>query len=130
MLEHQLSRKPFHPGDFAASNYVDAMALISKEAWAYVGGYATFLLGWEDYDLWLRFINAGLFGIHVDEILADYRVHPNSMLKTSTDKKRNKADLNQWIESQHHWLGLVGDRVGYQIQEISDDQPNTQAQAS
>src|SRR5262249_11447427 len=35
-------------------NYIDAMALIRKDAWARVGGYVS-MKGWEDYHLWCCF---------------------------------------------------------------------------
>ena len=54
----------------AKGNYIDAMALVSKSAWESVGGYAHFnTMGWEDYDLWLTFIEAGLEILFIPEIL-------------------------------------------------------------
>ena len=45
---------PYDPQRFVAGNYIDAMALVSKEAWAMVGGYDHVRYGWEDYDFWSR----------------------------------------------------------------------------
>jgi glycosyltransferase involved in cell wall biosynthesis len=105
----------FHPAGFTAVNGVDAMAMISKEAWSLVGGYATHhRLGWEDYDLWCRFIGAGLHGVHAARVLAEYRVHERSMLQTSTDRELNKANLLDVLERDHEWLGLTSrPRCGY-----------------
>lgn len=69
-------------------NYIDAMALVSKSAWEGVGGYAHFnTMGWEDYDLWLKFIEAGLEILFIPEILCRYRVHPKSMNNVETGPK-------------------------------------------
>ena len=50
-------------------NYIDAMALIRKSAWVQVGGY-TPMQGWEDYDLWCKFMEAGIEGVFVPEFCA------------------------------------------------------------
>ena len=85
--------KPFSALRLLSGNYIDAMAMISKEAWSYVGGYATHRLGWQDYDFWCRLLEVGLHGVHVDEVLALYRVHQKSMLRTTTNRRNNKVDL-------------------------------------
>ncbi|MGU3539573.1 glycosyltransferase family 2 protein [Methylobacterium sp. A54F] len=72
-------------------NYVDAMALVARAAWARAGGYAALDLGWEDYDLWLTFAGAGIRGIFVPEILCRYRVHAASMLRTGTDLRQHRV---------------------------------------
>lgn len=92
------------PDRFRSGNYVDAMALVSKAAWAGAGGYAPLDLGWEDYDLWLRFIEAGLRGIFVPELLCRYRVHGQSMLRTVTDIRQQRVRLQ--VAHRHPWLDL------------------------
>jgi GT2 family glycosyltransferase len=69
-----------------AGPYIDAAALIRKDAWAAVGGYsaaADELYGWEDYDLWLNFANRGMRATFVPEILVRYRSHGASMIHTT-----------------------------------------------
>lgn len=114
-----IGNRPYDPGSLVPGNYIDAMAMISKEAWAYVGGYTTHRMGWQDYDLWCRFIEKGLMGYHVDETLADYRVHGTSMLRSSTEKTANKQKLNEWMETQHPWLSLTLNRDGHRV--LSND---------
>ena len=46
-------------------------------------------------------------GVHVPEILADYRVHGGSMLRTETDKQANKAALIAEMERRHTWLRIA-----------------------
>lgn len=102
-----IGNRHYSPMLLKGGNFIDAMALVSKEAWAFVGGYATHRMGWQDYDLWCRFVDKGLFGVHVPEVLADYRVHSSSMLRVSTDKIGNKIKLLDWMEEQHDWLCLT-----------------------
>ena len=111
---------PFSPDTFRHGNQIDAMALISREAWAQVGGYDSAMrLGWEDYELWLRFCDAGLSGLQVPEILGRYRVHPQSMTKTVTSKRLAATALRRQLQSRYPWTALVrpGDDVGETAEE-------------
>ena len=89
---------------FEPANYVDAMALVSRAAWARVGGYAQLDIGWEDFDLWCRFIEVGIQGVFVPEILCRYRVHGESMLRTETDPRTLR--IAQRLMVRHPWLRL------------------------
>ncbi len=88
-------------------NYIDATALVSKEAWQAVGGYTHIEGGWEDYDFWLKFVEHGISAAYVPEILCRYRQHPKSMMKTETDATREtkRAILIQML-LRHPWLEL------------------------
>lgn len=97
----------FAPIRFAGGNYIDAMALISKAAWAAVGGYDHVRFGWEDYDFWCRFVEHGFWGRHVPQVLAEYRVHGRSMLRTVTEIDANKRRLVADIEDRHKWLQVA-----------------------
>jgi glycosyltransferase involved in cell wall biosynthesis len=97
--------------DFSAlrllqGNYIDAMALVAKWAWAAAGGYAHIRYGWEDFDFWARLVEQGLFGISVPEVLADYRVHRASMLHTMTEVHDHKRDLVAELTARHPWLDI------------------------
>ncbi len=72
-------------------NTVDAMVLMRKNAWQQAGGYSVMeVMGWEDYDLWFKIARNGGWGILVPEILARYRVHSKSMLRTITNPKSDR----------------------------------------
>ena len=98
--------EPFSAMRFAGGNYIDAMALVGKWAWAAVGGYEHIPHGWEDYDFWCRFVENGFWGIPVAEVLAEYRVHNQSMLRTSTDQHENKLKLIRDLNRRHDWLSI------------------------
>ncbi|HEY0789478.1 MAG TPA: class I SAM-dependent methyltransferase [Chthoniobacterales bacterium] len=101
-----MERHPFDPGRFIAGNYIDAMTLVSKEAWAAVGGYGDFRMGWEDFDFWCRLVERGLAGYPAGEApLAEYRVHRSSMLSTTTI--RNAPRVIADLEERHPWLNIV-----------------------
>ncbi len=88
-------------------NYIDAMALVRKSAWALAGGYDHVRYGWEDFDLWARIAERGGFGLGVRKILADYRVHDRSMLHTTTEKRVHREALAEDMERRHPWLDLA-----------------------
>jgi glycosyltransferase involved in cell wall biosynthesis len=98
--------EPYAAARLAAGNYIDAMALIDKSAWAAVGGYDHIRFGWEDFDLWCLMAEQGLWGCQADGVLAEYRVHGNSMLRTQTDIARNKQLLIDDIQARHPWLAV------------------------
>jgi glycosyltransferase involved in cell wall biosynthesis len=87
-------------------NYIDAMALVRKSAWAAAGGYDHVRYGWEDYDFWCRLAERGHFGMATPEVLADYRVHTQSMLHTTTEVQDHKGDLIDDLMRRHSWLDL------------------------
>jgi glycosyltransferase involved in cell wall biosynthesis len=93
------------PSKLRHGNYIDAMAMFSKTAWSEVGEYSYFdVMGWEDYDLWLKFIERGFTGIFIPEVLCRYRVHPASMNLQETGPKGLR--LNVEMTARHPWLDL------------------------
>jgi glycosyltransferase involved in cell wall biosynthesis len=87
---------------FQRGNYVDAMALIRSRSWREVGGYSHIEGGWEDFDLWCKFIEAGMVGLYVPEILCRYRVHGSSMLRTDTVTATDALKVE--LSARHPWL--------------------------
>ena len=76
----------FDVGLFAFGNFLPASGLTRKRAWEDVGGYCergVFQLGWEDYDFWLRLIDAGYRAHWIPEIVGRYRRHGESMSSLS-----------------------------------------------
>jgi hypothetical protein len=103
---HVIGLERFSALRFASSNYIDAMAMVAKWAWASVGGYTHIEHGWEDYDFWCKCVESGLWGRQVPAILAEYRVHAASMLRTSTDRASNKRSVIRQLESRHDWMTI------------------------
>lgn len=97
---------PFEPQRLAAGNFIDAMALVSKEAWAIVGGVDHVQHGWEDYDFWCRIAELGLRGEWLSRPLAQYRVHAASMQKVQTQVPDNYRRLLATFKQRHPWVSL------------------------
>ncbi|WP_228518301.1 MULTISPECIES: glycosyltransferase [unclassified Gluconobacter] len=104
---------PFNPLSLISGNRIDAMAMVTKWAWAAVGGYyvSREAMGWEDFDLWCSLAERGLPGHHVPQILADYRQHETSMTNTSTEKEAHKARVVAFVQARHPWIRLSAERA-------------------
>ena len=102
-----MSDIPYDPQRFVHSNFIDAMALISKEAWAMVGGYHHVRHGWEDYDFWCRMAELGLAGEWRQEIWLNIASSAASMLKQETTALENYRLLISNFEKRHRWVALI-----------------------
>lgn len=78
-------------------NYIDAMVLHKADALRQVGWYTAKppfdRCGWEDFELWFKYIRAGLRGIKLHQPQIAYRVHGASMLHTTTDRNNLRERL-------------------------------------
>ncbi len=74
------SHLAWDPQRFVFGNYIDAMALFRRAVVLEGGGYQVGAFGWEDFDLWCRFVDEGRHATLVPNILGRYRVGHGSML--------------------------------------------------
>ncbi|WP_237469033.1 glycosyltransferase [Gluconobacter sphaericus] len=104
---------PFNPLSLVSGNRIDAMAMVTKWAWAAVGGYyvSREAMGWEDFDLWCSLAERGLPGHHVPQVLADYRQHETSMTNASTEKDAHKARVVAFVQARHPWIRLSAEQA-------------------
>jgi hypothetical protein len=90
---------------FEYNNYIDAMAMVRTSACLAVGGYGYFEVpGYEDYDLWCKFVEQGYNAVFVPQILCRYRVHERSMLRRET--AAGIGHLSAEMLFRHPWLKL------------------------
>ena len=76
--------RPYNPYQLLLSTSVVGCALIRSEAWQQVGGYDTGRRrGNEDWDLWIRLLEAGWQQVEVPRPLFRYRQHGISMSVTT-----------------------------------------------
>ncbi len=91
-----MSSLDWSPRRLLEGPYIDAMALLDKQAVLDLGGYSTELIdygwfGWEDYDLWLKLAQAGRSCRLVPRIVAGYRDHGASMLRRTNRSSERLA---------------------------------------
>ena len=104
--DHVFGGYSFQAMRFAGGNYIDSMALVAVWAWAGAGAPHPVRHGWEDYDLWCRMVELGLWGLPVEEVLADYRVHGGSMLRTTVDQANYRRPIIEQLRAVHSWLQI------------------------
>ncbi|MDF1673840.1 MAG: glycosyltransferase family A protein [Vicingaceae bacterium] len=71
-------------------NYIDACAIYRKSIWEKVNGYDEDMpvMGYEDWDFWLRIALQGAKFHHINEVTFDYRVRNNSMLSNTFSQNK------------------------------------------
>ena len=100
---------PWDPQRLINGNYIDALSLVRREAWSYVGGFQHTPGGWEDYDFWCRFVEHGLNAEQVPKLLGIYNHHVNSMKNTETSNR--ESELRQLLQRRHPWLKLTSQQT-------------------
>jgi GT2 family glycosyltransferase len=70
--------------------------MFTKKAFDDCGGYDEDLIGWEDYDLWLRMMKNGYIGKRIPKPLFVYFHHENDGT-VSTKANQNQQELYQNI---------------------------------
>ncbi|GAB0115841.1 glycosyltransferase family 2 protein [Acidisoma sp. C75] len=95
----------WQPEWLKTGNYIDAMALVSRDAWRDCGGYSHIEGGWEDYDFWCKMIEQGYEALFVPEILCRYRVHGTSMLRTESARSYDSMFVEMTM--RHPWMRLA-----------------------
>lgn len=83
-------------------NYIDACAVIRKSVIEEAGFYDNMeIMGFEDWDLWLRIAFKGYQFRYVDEVLFDYRVTVNSMIKTLNADIKKQNDIEAYFINKY-----------------------------
>jgi glycosyltransferase involved in cell wall biosynthesis/GT2 family glycosyltransferase len=87
--------RPYNPYQLLLSNSVVGCVLLRRQAWEAVGGYAEDMRsGNEDWDLWLRLLDAGWEQVTVPAPLFRYRKHGVSMsVETEARFERARAAM-------------------------------------
>ena len=99
----------FNLTKLAHANYIDMCAIVRKKVVDAVGGFDEdrFLIGNEDWDLWLN-IGINNFGFHfIDEVLFDYRIRKNSVHETQSAKTNRFVDLQLYFFKKYSKLYLM-----------------------
>lgn len=83
-----LSYYDWDPEILVQQPYIDAMAMFRRDVLLSLSGYDKALnqigwFGWEDYDMWLRFVQQNLKVAFVPNILCLYRHHETSMINVT-----------------------------------------------
>ena len=91
----------FNLQNMMVENQIDACAVYRKSVWEAVGGYDEKMpiMGYEDWDMWMNMIFKNYKFHYVPEILFDYRVLGNSMLRSISVS--NKKKLFRYMDEKY-----------------------------
>lgn len=86
-------------------NCLDNCAIYRREVWEQCGGYDENMVGFEDWELWIRAYEYGFKFYHLPEPLYFYRVKTlEESLNLTCQKPRNFSKLLHYIYSKHSRL--------------------------
>jgi glycosyltransferase involved in cell wall biosynthesis len=97
----------FNLQNMMVENHIDACAVYRKSVWEAVGGYDEKMpvMGFEDWDMWLNMAFRSYSFHYVNEIMFDYRVLGNSMLR-SINISRRKLLFKYMDEKYKNYLNM------------------------
>lgn len=90
---HRLRSGPWDPGRLTTGNYISACSLFRREAAKDIPWDANLAI-WQDWDLWLRYAQAGLEGVYVAQT-AFFAFTLDSSLSTEY-KVRSRSFYRKW----------------------------------
>ena len=94
--------KPWDEALLYRTQYIGGASLFRRSAWAKTTGYhGDFTIGNEDYDFWLRIVEAGYRGAYLPESLYEYRMHAASW-SSGTDGGDDRLLRSRLLILEHH----------------------------
>jgi glycosyltransferase involved in cell wall biosynthesis len=117
-------------------NYIDACAVIRRQAWSACGGYDSEMpvQGMEDWDLWLSMLEHGFTLHRLDMETFDYRVCPESMLSKNAEPEVQAA-VERYVLAKHAQFYLQHlrrqvDRLDMMAKTLADNEEKLTALAT
>lgn len=112
---------PFDLKKILAGNYIDMCSVMRKKIWEELGGLDENpnLIGHEDWEFWIRAGVAGVGFYHIDEVLFDYRLVSNSLVRSATKPEKYQRMLDYVYQKHlsvliHGYKGLYNQYTFYQ----------------
>ena len=91
-------------------NYIDACAVIRKSSLEAAGFYDNMkIMGYEDWDLWLRMAFMNYNFHYIDEVLFEYRVSKSSMMRTLN------ADIKKQNDIERYFIKKYSDKLDFEF---------------
>jgi glycosyltransferase involved in cell wall biosynthesis len=94
--------KAFDMYSLLIENYIDMCSLVRRNVWNSVGGLDEnkLIIGHEDWEFWIR-IGAHGFGFyHLNDIMFEYRIRNDSLIKQASAKENYSHMLN-YVHTKH-----------------------------
>lgn len=95
---------PFNINKIMVQNYIDICCIMRREVCTGINGFdeEKRIIGFEDWDLYIRAYAAGFKFLFVDEEVYDYRIVPGSLSNRHSEEDIRTAYT--YIHAKHAWL--------------------------
>ncbi len=102
--EDRFISRDFSKDSLLAGNYIDMCSIIRREVFDEVGGFDEHkdLIGWEDWDFWIRISQTDWKFHFIDQELFEYRVRNESLMGASDLIRKEK--MLQYLGMKHGYL--------------------------
>lgn len=99
--------------DLLLENYIDNCAVIRKTAWESVGGLdeRREIMGWEDWDLWMRLALKGWQFHHINEAMFYYRMRSDSLIHSFSKEEMKQKLLALFDKPEYELVRLYRAKV-------------------
>jgi glycosyltransferase involved in cell wall biosynthesis len=100
--------KSFDEVDMALNNQIDACACINKSVFQRIGLFDEnrVIVGFEDWEYWIRLISSNATFYYIDDVLYNYRCRESSTLSLAWVKRNNAVDYI-FSKKENKLLGVV-----------------------
>lgn len=93
---------PFNLQKLMITNYIDACAIYRKKVWEETNGYDK-NVATEDWEFWMHAAFKGFKFHYINEILFDYRLLSNSMVREINKSKIKGNNIIEYMMSKHKY---------------------------
>ncbi len=121
----RFNTKQFDKFSIFLENYIDMCAVVRKKAWQDVGGIDEnrVIIGFEDWDFWIRVYKAGWKLHHINQPMFDYRIAKDSLVMQVNAEKF--LQMQRYFYSKHlEWFRLNYKELNFNNNVYKHDQEN------
>jgi glycosyltransferase involved in cell wall biosynthesis len=125
-LEETRIVRDYSFSELLVENYIDACACFRKKDWEKIGGSDENMpvMGFEDWDLWLRFSILGCQFYHGQKVYFEYRVRNDSMISNTAQHRDELVDYIFNKKELINLLNLREDIIAYRKQYVVGKKKN------
>ena len=100
--EYRFKTRKFDLNDILRDNYIDTCSIITRDVWNETGGFdeSPIVIGYEDWEFWIRLGATGYKFHFIDRPLYEYRVSKESLI-SSKNSLSNRQEVLRYLYSKH-----------------------------
>jgi len=105
-------------------NYIDMCTLMKKSVWIEEGEFdeESSIIGYEDWEYWIRLSNTKWKFYFLDEVCFDYRIRSNSLVMTTLDGEKIRR-MREYILLKHFYKTVDNYQILYNLRKYESNKP-------